>query len=83
MAFSPRLPTFINFQTIGFQSHHKEDWVFNAHAHVAVELSVLAIITNVYLPQAELTVADFGYLFRDFGVISAKDFKIIFGFLTF
>ena len=24
------------------QSHHKEDCVFNAHAHVAVELSVLA-----------------------------------------
>ena len=43
MAFSPRLPTFINFRTKGFQSHHKEDYVFNAHAHVAVELSVLAI----------------------------------------
>jgi hypothetical protein len=35
---------FINFRTKGFQSHHKEDCVFNAHAHVAVELSVLAII---------------------------------------
>ena len=33
----------INFRTKGFQSHHKEDCVFNAHAHVAVELSVLAI----------------------------------------
>ena len=30
-----------------FQSHHKEDCVFNAHAHVAVELSVLAI--NQYM----------------------------------
>ena len=38
------LPTFINFRTKGFQSYHKEDCVFNAHAHVAVELSVLAII---------------------------------------
>ena len=43
LAFSPRLPTFINIRTKGFQSHHKEDCVFNAHAHVAVELSVLAI----------------------------------------
>ena len=34
---------FINFRTKGFQSHHKEDCVFNAHTHVAVELSVLAI----------------------------------------
>ena len=38
-----RLPTFINFRTKGFQSHHKEDCVLHAHAHVAVELSVLAI----------------------------------------
>ena len=43
MAFSQGLPIFINFRTKGFQSHHKEDCVFNAHAHVAVELSVLAI----------------------------------------
>jgi hypothetical protein len=47
MAFSPRLPTFINFRTKGFQFHHKEDFVLHAHAHVAVELSVLAI--NLYL----------------------------------
>ena len=44
LAFSPGLPIFVNFRTKGFQSHHKEDCVFNAHAHVAVELSVLAII---------------------------------------
>jgi hypothetical protein len=43
LAFSPRLPIFIKIRTKGFQSHHKEDCVFNAHAHVAVELSVLAI----------------------------------------
>ena len=43
LAFSPRLPTFINFRTKGFQSHHKEDCVFNVHAHVAVEISELAI----------------------------------------
>ena len=29
-------------------SHHKEDCVLHAHAHVAVELSVLAIIVNYY-----------------------------------
>ena len=45
LTFSPWLPTFNNFRTNGFQSHHKEDCVFNAHAHVAVELSVLAINT--------------------------------------
>jgi hypothetical protein len=33
--------------TKGFQSHHKEDCVLHAHAHVAVELSVLAI-TGIY-----------------------------------
>jgi hypothetical protein len=47
LAFSPRLPTFINFRTKGFQSHHKEDCMLHAHAHVAVELSVFAINTNV------------------------------------
>jgi hypothetical protein len=40
---------FINFRTKGFQSHHKEDCVFNAHVHVAVELSVLAISRFVTL----------------------------------
>jgi hypothetical protein len=29
-------PTFINFWTKGFQSHHKADCVLHAHAHVAV-----------------------------------------------
>jgi hypothetical protein len=43
LAFSPRLPTFINFRTKGFQSHHKADCVLHAYAHVAVEFSVLAI----------------------------------------
>jgi hypothetical protein len=46
LAFSPGLPIFINFRTKGFQSHHKEDCVFNAHANVAVELSVLATIAD-------------------------------------
>jgi predicted nucleotide-binding protein len=43
LAFSPGLPIFYQFPDEGFQSHHKEDCVFNAHAQVAVELSVLAI----------------------------------------
>ena len=45
---------FINFRTKGFQSHHKEDCVFNAHAHVAVELSVLAMkctLNGTFLAQ--------------------------------
>ena len=41
LALSPRLPTFINFRTKEFQSHHKADCVLHANAHVAVELSVL------------------------------------------
>jgi hypothetical protein len=36
-----------SLRTKGFQSHHKEDCVLHAHAHVAVELSVLAI-TGIY-----------------------------------
>jgi hypothetical protein len=39
---------FINFRTKGFQSQHKEDCVFNAHAHVAVELSVLANFSSPF-----------------------------------
>ena len=51
LAFSPRLPTFINFRTKEFQSHHKADCVLHAHAHVAVELSVLAINENLWRYQ--------------------------------
>jgi acyl-coenzyme A synthetase/AMP-(fatty) acid ligase len=32
------LPTFINFRTKEFRSHHKEDCVLHVHAHAYVSL---------------------------------------------
>jgi hypothetical protein len=65
LAFSPRLPTFINFRTKGFQSHHKEDCVLHAHAHLAV--SIFMLFNGIIDYPAKLELRTLSCMIEDLG----------------